>query len=337
MQQSATIDIERSDNDMGIVQPSSATNVPKMLIVDDDPLVLRLLADRCARIGFDVETATNGIQALFKASRIRPAILLIDVNMPEMDGLSACAHLLEPDRAPVEVIVMTGGQNPETPERCDGFGAYFARKGPNFWSDFEAALTEIDPRLTEVLRRRGAGATEPEVRRRPRVLLVDDDSDVNRMLASRLAKCGIDATYAPDATQGFRMACRDEPAVIVTDYHMPNGDALHLLTRLRAEKATSNIPVIVLSGRTLGDQVNQRLRREIFGFPGAAHVLCKSEDTSALFETLQKFCGFEPASLGSAAFVGRQPAQQMPRIVGPCSELAAAAFGRFSVSRGRTN
>jgi CheY-like chemotaxis protein len=337
MQQSATLDIEQSDGETEIVQTSSATSVPKMLIVDDDPLVLRLLADRCERIGFDVETASNGIQALLKASRIHPAILLIDVNMPEMDGLSTCAHLLEPDRAPVDVIVMTGGKNPDTPERCEGFGAYFARKGPNFWNDLEAALAEIDPRLTEPFRRCRAGAVEHEVRRRPRVLLVDDDNDVNRMLASRLAKCGIDVTYAPDAAQGFRMACRDEPAVIVTDYHMPNGDAQYFLTRLRAEKTTSGIPVIVLSGRALSDQVNQRLRRDIRGLPGAAHILCKSEDTSALFETLQKFCGFEPASIGLMASSGRQPVQQAPRIVGPCSELAAAAFGRFSASRGRTN
>ena len=333
MQHSATLDIDRTDGHAGIARSSSVTSAPKMLIVDDDPSVLRLLADHCARIGFDVETASNGIQALLKASRIRPAILLIDVNMPEMDGLSTCAHLLEPDRAPLEVIVMTGGKNPETPERCDGFGAYFARKGANFWSDFDAALSEIDPRLTETIRRCGTSASGPEVRRRPRVLLVDDDNDINRMLASRLAKCGIDVTYAPDATHGFRMACRDEPAVIVTDYHMPNGDALYFLTKLRAEKVTSAIPVIVLSGRVLSDQMDQRLRREICGRPGAAHVLCKSEDTSALFETLQKFCGFEPASIGSTAS-GEQSAQQAPRIVGPCSELAAAALGRFIASRG---
>jgi CheY-like chemotaxis protein len=337
MQQSATIDVERSDGETGIVDSSSATNVPKMLIVDDDPLVLRLLVEHCTRIGFDVETASNGMQALFKASRIRPAILVIDVNMPEMDGLSTCAHLLEPDRSPVEVIVMTGGKNPDTAERCEGFGAYFARKGPNFWTDLEAALTEIDPRLTETFRHLAAGATEQEVRRRPRVLLVDDDNDVNRMLASRLAKCGIDVTYAQDASQGYRLACRDEPAVIVTDYFMPNGDAHYFLSKLRTDKATSGIPVIVLSGRRLSDQIDLRLRREIAGRPGAAHILSKSEDTSALFDILQKFCGFEPTSISSAVRGNGQPTRQMPRILNPCSELAAAAYGRFDASRGKTN
>jgi DNA-binding response OmpR family regulator len=40
---------------------------PRMLIADDDPSIVRLLADRCASVGFEVDTATNGIQALIKA------------------------------------------------------------------------------------------------------------------------------------------------------------------------------------------------------------------------------------------------------------------------------
>jgi CheY-like chemotaxis protein len=216
--------------------------------------------------------------------------------MPEVDGLSACGHLLGPDRAPVNVIVITGSRDPETLERCEGFGAHYARKGPNFWNDLEAALAEIHPRMAEqIVGSRVPNA--PPVRTRPRVLLVDDDNDINLLLASRLAKCGIDVAYAPDAPQGLRIACRDEPAVIVTDYFMPNGDALYFLTRLRTMETTANIPVIVLSGRQLNDTVTQELRRTIRGRPGAAHILRKSGDPSLLFETLQKFCGFEPASL----------------------------------------
>jgi PleD family two-component response regulator len=74
--------------------PSSVT--PRILIADDDPSIVRLLADHCARMGFDVDTASNGIQALLKASRTEPDTLVIDVNMPEVDGLSVCARLLDP-------------------------------------------------------------------------------------------------------------------------------------------------------------------------------------------------------------------------------------------------
>jgi len=271
----------------------SSYETPRMLIADDDPSVVRLLADHCARMGFDVDTASNGIQALLKATRIKPDILVIDVNMPEVDGLSVCAHLLGPDRAPVNVIVITGSKDPDTLERCEGFGAYYARKGPNFWNDLEAALTEIHPRMAGRTHETGTHAPAPEVPRRPRVLLVDDDNDISLFLTSRLEKCGLDVRYAYDAQQGFRMACKDEPAVIVTDYFMPNGDAQYLLTKLRTTVKTANIPVIVLSGRQLSDVTMQSLKREICGHPGAAQILRKSADTHALFEALRKFCGFE--------------------------------------------
>jgi CheY-like chemotaxis protein len=276
-----------------IVEFRSSVKTPRMLIADDDPSIVRLLAEHCARIGFDVDTASNGIHALLKAGRFKPDILVIDVNMPEVDGLSVCAHLLDPDRAPVNVIVITGSGDPDTLERCEGFGAYYARKGPNFWGDLEAALAELHPHMAGRIRQSGIRTPAPAVRKRPRVLLVDDDTDINRLLTSRLEKCGLDVQYASDAEQGFRMACRDEPAVIVTDYFMPNGDAQYLLTRLRTTEATANIPVIVLSGKKLNEVTEQSLRREICGHPGVAQILRKSLDTQMLFEALRRFCGFE--------------------------------------------
>jgi CheY-like chemotaxis protein len=287
------LDVQESAREIVEFQPSD--QAPRMLIADDDPSIVRLLADHCARMGFDVETAPNGIQAALKAGRFKPDILVIDVNMPEVDGLSVCARLVESDRKPVNVIVITGSRDPDTLERCEGFGAYYARKGPDFWNDLEDALAEIYPRMAGRIRHSATHA--PAVRKRPCVLLIDDDNDINRFLTSRLEKCGLEVKYASDAQQGFRMACRDEPAVIVTDYFMPNGDAQYLLTRLRTTAATANIPVIVLSGRQLNEVTLQSLTREICGHPGATQILRKSQDTHALFEALKKFCGFEPEHL----------------------------------------
>lgn len=134
------------------IEPRTRGEAPRMLIVDDDSSVVRLLADHCARLGFDIETASNGAQALIEANRTRPDILVIDVNMPELDGLSVCAHLLDADRAPANVIVITGNKNAHTLQRCELVATYHARKGPNFWADLEAALTQIDPRMAGRIR-----------------------------------------------------------------------------------------------------------------------------------------------------------------------------------------
>src|ERR1700694_3801445 len=184
MRQSAR-EIERLDVQEGAratVEFRSSEEAPRMLIADDDPWIVRLLADHCARMGFDVDTASNGIQALLKASRFKPDILLIDVNMPEVDGLSVCARLVDSDRPPVNVIVITGSRDPDTLERCEGFGAYYARKGPSFWHDLETPLAEIHPRMADRIRQSSMRMPASPVRPRPRVLLIDDDSDISRFL-----------------------------------------------------------------------------------------------------------------------------------------------------------
>jgi len=266
---------------------------PKMLIADDDPWLVRVLAERCTRMGFSVDTASNGLQVLLKARLGKPDILLIDVNMPEVDGLSVCAQLLDPDRAPLHVVVVTGSRDTETMERCESFGAFYTRKGSAFWSDLEQALVEVYPALESRIKHSAVVRATAAVPQLPRVLLVDDDVNIRDFLTSRLRKYGIDVLYAADATQGYRMACRDQPTVIVSDFAMPNGDAQYLLTKLRTTETTGEIPLIVLSGRELNEVTRQTLRREICGHRGASQILKKSMDTSELFETLQHYCGFQ--------------------------------------------
>jgi CheY-like chemotaxis protein len=266
---------------------------PRMLIADDDPAIVRMLADRCAGVGFEVETATNGLQALIKANRSHPDIMVIDVNMPEADGLTVCARLLDPTKRSLNVIVVTGSRETETVDRCEGFGAFYVRKGPEFWSGLASALTETFPRMMDQidrLRRQPMGA---EMRERPRVLLIDDDTDIKQFLSSRLDKCGVELLYAPDIARGYRMACKETPSVIISDYFLPNGGIPYLLSRLRTTPATENIPLFALTGRDLDEITRHSLMLEICGKPGAARVFRKSFDTEELFGALQKLCGFE--------------------------------------------
>lgn len=266
---------------------------PKMLIADDDPAIVRLLADRCVKMGFKVETASNGIQLLIKARRSQPDILIVDVNMPELDGLSVCTRLLDPGNRPLEVVVVTGSTDPVTAERCESLGMFYGRKGPDFWNSVEGALAEIYPDMANRIGDLESVAMNAEIPQRPRVLVVDDDPDVETFLASRLGKYGVDTLYAPDAVQGFRIACKEKPTVIISDNFMPDGDAQYLLYRLRSTPATENIPVFVISARRLSELTEQSLKRAICGRPGALRIFTKSFDTHELFEALQKYCGFE--------------------------------------------
>jgi CheY-like chemotaxis protein len=271
---------------------NSTTGAPKILIADDDPSVLRAIADRCIRMGFDVETATSGLQALIKTSQHQPDVLVIDVHMPEVDGLSVLAYLRDIAKKSLHLVVVTGKPGQEIAERCEAFDASCIRKGLNFWNEFEACLAGIYPDRAVAIKQSGRQSAKTEVRIRPRVLLVDDDISVKKYLFRKFEKLGAELLYAADGNRGFWMARREQPTVIVTDYCMPFGDAEYLLTRLRSVPETSNIPVIVQSGRRLNDEIKQRLRQEISGQPGAARILQKSFDAGELFEALQRLCGF---------------------------------------------
>jgi len=264
----------------------------KILIADDDPCVLRAVADRCTRMGFDVETAATGLQVLIKAGQHRPDILVIDVHMPEVDGLSVLTYLSDAAKRSLHVMVVTGNPGQEIAAACHGLDAVCIPKGPAFWNEIEARLIEICPHKAVAIRQSAMPPAEHQVKKLPRVLLVDDDASIKKMFFNRFEKLGVELLYAADATRGFWKARRDQPTVIVADFCMPNGDAEYLLTKLRHTPETKNIPVIVQSGRRLSAVVRQRLGQPICGQPGAARILRKSFDGRELFEALQRFCGF---------------------------------------------
>jgi CheY-like chemotaxis protein len=265
----------------------------KMLIADDDPAILWLLADRCAKMGFEVETATNGVQALIRANRSQPDILTIDINLPEASGLSVCTHLLGSTNNSLNVVVITGKRDRETVEQCENLGAHYVHKGPDFWSALAFVLAEIFPGMTDKIKKQEMRSAGIEVRERPRVLLVDDDPDMETFFSSRLDKWGVDLLYAPNAAQAYRIACREGPSVIVSDYFMPDGDAYSLLWRLRTTPVSANIPVLVISGQRLDEVTERNLRRDMGGRPGTIGLFRKSSDNHDLFEALQKYCCFE--------------------------------------------
>ncbi len=72
-------------------------NGTKILLVDDDPDILEFIEYNLVKEGFEVETASNGVEAIEKAIKIKPDLILLDVMMPEMDGVETCARLREMD------------------------------------------------------------------------------------------------------------------------------------------------------------------------------------------------------------------------------------------------
>lgn len=71
------------------------SQISKILVVDDDPDIVEILRYNLSMAGYDIKSATNGKEAIKKAKIFLPEIILLDVMMPEMDGIETCAIIKE--------------------------------------------------------------------------------------------------------------------------------------------------------------------------------------------------------------------------------------------------
>jgi DNA-binding response OmpR family regulator len=94
----------------------------RVLVVDDDPLVLRAISKVLARDGFDVVTATDAIPALEAAAAKRPDLVVVDFNMPTC-GLSVVRELKARLGDDIFVAVLTGEDSEAMRAQCLGAGA----------------------------------------------------------------------------------------------------------------------------------------------------------------------------------------------------------------------
>lgn len=108
------------------------------------------------------------------------------------------------------------------------------------------------PRLSGQLRYdiAGEGAEKSPAGAEPCVLVVDDDPDITRLIKAALATRGVGCIAAYDAMQGFIVAQRHRPTLVLVDWHMPAGGGQLLIRKLHHHTPTKNIPVYVVTGDT---------------------------------------------------------------------------------------
>ncbi len=81
-----------------------------VLVVDDEPAILRAVRPNLVRHGFQVETADTGRQALESFARSRPDVILLDLGLPDMDGLEVIQAVRARDSTPIIVLSVRGAE-----------------------------------------------------------------------------------------------------------------------------------------------------------------------------------------------------------------------------------
>ena len=135
---------------------------PRVLIVDDDPWILRMVSTLLEKRGYTIATASDGEEGLMRADQMRPDLVITDVMMPKLDGWSLVRALRSrPELALVPVVFLTalGGEE----DRIRGF-----RLGADDYLAKPFRFEELDLRVANALKKaKQAQAKAEEVKQAP--------------------------------------------------------------------------------------------------------------------------------------------------------------------------
>jgi DNA-binding response OmpR family regulator len=122
----------------------------KILVVDDEELLVKGIRFNLQNEGYDVFTGSNGLEAVNIAQTQKPDLIILDVMMPEMDGLSACSKIREFSNVPI--ILLTA--KVEDMDKLMGF-----EHGADDYLTKPFNILELKARIRALLRRSGAGSS----------------------------------------------------------------------------------------------------------------------------------------------------------------------------------
>ncbi|MBL9106714.1 MAG: response regulator [Myxococcales bacterium] len=212
-----------------------------VLVVDDDVELLGVVERQLRNAGLSPITAADARQALALLRSHRPALMILDLLMPEMDGFQL---LMEIRRAGIDtpVLVLTGRDLSHGDRALlrEGLASVIQKGGD--------ALDVVVAEAKRHILQRGAVA----VVRAPRVLYVEDIAQ-NRDIVRRYLGADFEVIEAVDGEAGLQRAAHDRPELILMDLSLPNLDGWEATRQLKLDPATAHIPVIAITGHVTAE------------------------------------------------------------------------------------
>jgi len=82
----------------------------RILVADDEPKILMFIRANLAARGYEVHVAQDGVEAVEIAAKVTPEVIVLDVNMPRMDGIEACRRIREWSNMPIIMLSVRGDE-----------------------------------------------------------------------------------------------------------------------------------------------------------------------------------------------------------------------------------
>jgi len=234
----------------------------KLLIVEDDPDIARLIQLHLAGDGREVLVAQRGDEAIELAQRECPDLITLDILLPDVDGFVVLEELKShPATREIPVVVVS-----VLPDRNE-----YLRLG---------AVDYVTKPIDE---QRLLGAVRRVLVRRGTVLVVDDDRDNLSLMREILRTNGFGVRTTSRGRRALRVAREVRPALILLDLKLRDLDGQAVLKRLKDDPVTWDIPVIVMTGSITVDDAN---RQKVLAL-GAARFMSKPFSVEELIEEIE--------------------------------------------------
>jgi len=253
--------------------PAPSRN-PVVLVADDDEDARRLLVGVLERSGLQVIAASSGVETLQRVRSERPAVMLLDIMLGDMNGWDVLAVLrADPAHADLPVILCTV-TDPD--HRTGTLGVVEHLTKP----------VDRDQLVKLVERFVPAGCA-------PGVLLVDDDDDYREQLAMVLRRAGCRVRMAANGEQALAQMALELPDLVLLDLVMPVMDGLAVIAVMRQSPALAAVQVVLVTAadvpahtlRQLNERAVTLVRKAEVGLD---HIVHRARD---LLDRVQRSAG----------------------------------------------
>ncbi|MFY8052807.1 MAG: response regulator [Armatimonadaceae bacterium] len=215
-----------------------------ILAIDDNIEALDLIQRSLSRDGYRVVTCSSGEAGIALARSVKPDVITLDVMMPQMNGWQVLAALkADKELAEIPVVLLSVVENKEIGM---ALGATDCLTKPIDWNRLDVLLE----RLTE------SESPAP-------ILVVEDDSASSELVRRLLERDGWTVDVAANGEDALRKVRLRRPALVVLDLMMPVMDGFTFSDQLRAEPGCEDIPVVVLTSKSLTPDDHRRLNGHV--------------------------------------------------------------------------
>lgn len=214
-----------------------ANGKPKILIVDDSAVEIQFLTE-ALKVDYEISVITDSREVLRAITQYRPDLILLDIVMPEIDGLVVCAELQDnPSTQHIPIILLTCQDTMQDEWKSLDLGTVDYITKP-FQSDALIARISNQLDLKRLMEAHG----------KPKLLIVDDAPSNIHMLFEIL-NADYEISVATDGEEALRSVTLCEPDLILLDIEMPGMDGYEVCSRLKANLTTRQIPIVFLTAK----------------------------------------------------------------------------------------